>query len=356
MSKITTISRWIILLLLVSACQPDDLLPTLQAFPTGTATDTATITPSATQTASVTHTPTQTNTPSPTASHTATHTATNTATRTRMPSATPTNTITSTATNTPTPTATFTALPTRTPDAPIIENFQANKTSASNSEPIILRWAVEADSVQLSVIDSNGTLIQTLDVNLVGTFSTNTPATGDFVTYRLTAVRGAEELLNSVTITMQATCTPSWFFSNPPTTIGCPTTSSNFVPVTFQAFQNGFMFQATVNGTSSICAVQLDSNLYSCYAPNTYTGTPPVTPPSGTQVPDPIFEEVFYTGLATGGLWYDVIGFATDGASSLNVQTQVSDNNVRFYLLPNGTYGFDSNLSSTAVAFIRITP
>ncbi|MEO1286804.1 MAG: hypothetical protein AAFV93_03480 [Chloroflexota bacterium] len=350
MSKFNQILWLIILLMFISACQPStEALPTLRTFPTATASDTATAT------ASLTSTATQTNTPSPTASNTATHTPTNTATRTRIPTQTATNTLTPTATHTPFPTATFTALPTRTPDTPVIENFQANKTTADNGEPIILRWAVQADSARLEVIDSNGIILQTLDVTLVGTFTTNTPSTGAFVTYRLTAVRGTEELLRSITVPLQVTCTPSWFFSNPPSSIGCPTTSANFVPLTFQQFVNGFMFQATVNGTTKICAVQLDRDLYSCYVPSTFTGTPPVTPPAGQQAPDAIFESVFYTQLATGGLWYDIIGFATGTALSTNVQTQTSDTGTIFYSFPIGVYGFDSNLNGNGVAVVEVT-
>lgn len=350
MVKLRSLCLGIIILLLMTACEPQTVevgeIPTLVEFPTLTQT----LIPSDTPTI------TQTYTPSPTDTATMTPTNTPTSTSTRLPSATPTNTLTFTPTSTNTPPATATPLPTRTPNAPVIELFQSNTANTDNGSPIVLRWVANADSLVLDIIDSTGTITQQSTVELVGTLTTNTPTTGNVVTYRLTATRDNMDVRSIVTVDMEADCFTTWFFANPPSDIGCALTPVQNVQVIFQDFQLGFMFRATINGQSRTCGVQDNRNLYSCYPALAYTGTPPSTPPPGQFVPDPLLAHTFYDNLATGGFWYDIIGFGNAVGSTITVQQQVGTNGRVYYQFPNGIYSFDSTLGSVGAAVGRINP
>lgn len=361
MVKLKSFCWYMLLLMVMTACQfqttQRQLLPTIVQFPTATPSSTATATATFTNTPTLTHTPTQTVTSSPTASHTATHTASPTVTATHTPVSTATPTLTFTPSPSPTPIASITPIPTRTPNAPMIDVFQVNNSLASNGDPIVLRWVVQADAARLEVLDNSGNIIQQLPVELVGSYSTNTPLTGNVVTYRLTAVRGIEEVRSIVTVDMggvSSSCTIPWFFSSVPSNAGCATTSVNAISVTFQQFQNGFMFQTSASGAVRVCGVQFDRNVYSCYAPLPFSGTPPVTPPTGSLVPDATFANAFYTQLATGGLWYDIIGWATAPAVISNVQRQTGSDGRTYYQLPNGIYSFDTSLTSSGASTSQI--
>lgn len=359
MVKLQSIGLGFILLILVSACTPQaesvSELPTLAQFPTETetaipsetpiASDTATSTSTATETPTTTHTPTETHTP----------TTTSTASLTPLPSATVTASQTFTPTPTDTPEASSTPIPTRTPDAPVIETFEANTTTAANGAPITLRWVAQADATLLEVLDSNGNIIQAQDVSVIGTFSSNTPSTGSVVTYRLIAIRGTQEVRAVVSIDMAANCPNPWYFSTPPSSAGCPLAPVQAVQVTFQQFNSGFMFRTIISGNDRTCGVQTDRNLYSCYESQPYNGTPPATPMPDRFEPDPLLAHSFYNNLATGGFWYDIIGFGTQTATTVNAQQQVGTDDGRLYLqLPNGIYAFDSSLNSQGAAVSRV--
>ncbi|MGJ3237433.1 MAG: hypothetical protein ACFE0Q_01880 [Anaerolineae bacterium] len=358
MTRFTFLCLTLALVMMVTACRPQATavgeLPTLVAFPTDTETPLPSDTPevTATETATATETPTETSTP--TATFTATATFIPSATWTRPPSATPTNTQTFTPTPSPTPEATLTPIPTRTPNTPMIENFQSNRINANNGDPITLRWVVQAESARLEVINSTGTVTEAFDVNLVGSYSSNTPTTGNVVTYRLTAIRGVEEVRSIITVDMESPCLTAWYFPNPPSGTGCAASPVETVQVFFQEFERGFMFRTDVNGQARVCGVQFDRNLYSCFSYQAYTGTPTVTPPTGFLVPDALVAHTFYNNLATGGFWYDVIGWGTGTGSTISVQRQVSDSGRAYYQFPNGIYPFDQTLTSAGSATARI--
>lgn len=355
MVKLKSLFTGIAIILFVTACQQQAEvaeLPTLVDFPTETETPTSTDTPDISDTPIPSDTPTATDTPT----ETPTDTNTPTATWTRLPSSTPTNTQTFTPSPSPTETATLTAIPTRTPDTPVIETFQSSVAVANNGDPIILRWVVQAEAARLEVIDASGNITSQLDVDLVGTYQTNIPATGNVVTYRLTAIRGVEEVRSIVTVDMTANCTINWYFPNPPSSASCPTAAVAQLSVFVQQFENGFIFRAQAGGQSRVCGVQFDRNLYTCYAAQAYTGTPPATPPAGFFVPDAQLAHTFYDNLATGGFWYDIIGWGTEIGSFLTVQYQDGEDNKRYYQFSDGIYAFDLNLTGLGVPVSVITP
>jgi len=357
MVKLKSLCIGLALILLSTACLQQTetaALPTLVEFPTETETPIPSDTPDVTDTATPSNTPTATETHTPTATPTETNTPT--ATWTRLPSATPTSTQTFTPSPSPTETATLTPIATRTPDTPVIETFQSSVTNANNGDPVILRWVVRADSARLEVIDANGNITSQFDVNLIGTYSTTIPATGNVVTYRLTAIRGSQEVRSIVTVDMTQNCTINWYFPNPPTTARCPTGIEQSSPVIVQRFEDGFMFRAMANNQSRVCGVQFDRNLYTCYDAQNYTGTPSVTPPTGLFVPDTQLAHTFYDNLATGGFWYDVIGWGTATGSTVNTRYQDGEDNKRYYEFSDGIYAFDLNLSGIGVPVTAITP
>ena len=356
MVKLKSLCTGITLLFLITACQltatQQAALPTLVEFPTATDTPVASDTPDVTDTATPTDTATTTLTPT----NTPTSTLTPTATWTHPPSATPTATQTFTPSPSPTPEATITPIPTRTSDAPVIENFTSNTSSTNNSSPVTLRWIVRADSARLEVLDSAGNVLNQFDVDLIGTYSTNTPATGNVVTYRLTAIRNTQEVRSIITVDMAQSCTNSWYFANPPSVAGCPIAPAQPVTVFFQQFERGFMFRANVGGSSRTCGVQFDRNVYSCYDSQVYAGVPPSSPPAGQFQPDTLVAHTYWNNLATGGFWNGIIGWGIEAGTTVSPLTQIGADGRTYYQFPNGIYSFDSGLTLAGSPTSRITP
>jgi len=334
-------------------------LPTEAQFPTLTPTDivTETATPTHTPTATATETLTPTNTA--TSTNTSTPTVTFTATLTPTLTLSPTSTLTLTPSATPTPLQSATPLPTRTPNTPIINSFQSSTVSTEPGAEVLLRWSVNATSAQLEVVNSGGTITDRRDVQLVGSFTTTTPTSGNVVTYRLVAFRNGNETRSIITVDLAGTplgCTSEWFFDDVPNGAGCPVGDPERPSLVFQQFRRGFMFRMSLNGSVRVCAIQNDRNLYACYDALTYTGTPPATPDADDeQEPDPLFEQVFYEELATGGVWYSVIDFATATSITTEANWQIGEDNNRLYIqLPNGVYVFDENLTGQGVLASRV--
>lgn len=356
MVKLRSLFLFSVLIVFASACQVNQgqsqALPTLVAFPTATATDTPTETPAVTATFTATPTAPATFTPTPTFTATLTFTPT----LTRTPRATATVTRTPTQTLTPTPAATITPIPTRTPNLPVIEVFDSNATTVPPGGPITLRWSVDGDAARLETLDQQGNILNVLPVDLTGTYTTNVPTTGVLVIYRLVATRSNEEIRSVISVQIGKQCTTTnWFFSDPIIQLGCPTAPPLQLPLTFQQFQSGYMFRVLLNSQERICAMQLNLKVYSCYSNQVYVGPPPATPPTGFVVPDINFQYVFYNTLATGGFWYDVIGWGTSNSSTSGAQAQVGDDNKIYIQLPIGVYAFDSSLSSQNTAYVQVT-
>ncbi len=340
-------------MLLLAACAPTEPpLPTLAALPT--ATDT--FTPSPTFTPSNTPTPTATNTPTPTATFTPTITPTPTAsptvTNTPRPSPTPTNTITLTPSATPTPTATATPL------LPAIINFSSNVTTAAPGAQAILRWEADADTVILELLNPQGVVLSSTPVPPLATQTVTLPTVGTAAIYRLTATRGGSSTTLSVTITLQPVCAIPWFFSaTPPAGIGCPVTAPISYNGSFQPFQNGAFFRVQIPSLDRVCGMQNDLQQYFCYPFTVVTitpsPTPPATPPSGLQVPAPDFALPFYTQLALGGPWYNVIGWGTAPQTLTAITTQLGADNRLYIQLPIGVFAFDSILTQGPIVRIQ---
>lgn len=344
-------SIWLlgIVTLLVTACAPEEPpLPTLAALPTATDTftPTATFTPSNTPTATPTFTLTPTSTATPTV--TPTPTASPTVTNTPRPSPTPTNTLTLTPSITPTPPATATPL------LPSILNFSSDVTTAAPGAQVTLRWQADADTATLELLNPQGVVLSSTTVPTLATQTVTLPTSGSAAIYRLTATRGGSSTTLSVTIALQSVCAIPWFFTTtPPASIGCPAA----VPVgyngSFQLFQNGAFFRVQIPGLDRVCGMQNNLQQYFCYPFTTFTGTPPATPPPGLLPPGSDYAAPFYTQLALGGLWYNVIGWATAPETTLTLSTQLGADNRLYIQLPTGVFAFGNTLTQGAIVKIQ---
>jgi hypothetical protein len=346
---------WLVIvgMLLLAACAPEEPpLPTLAALPTATDTFTPspTFTPSNTPTA--TPTATATNTATPTATFTPTITPTPTAsptvTNTPRPSPTPTNTLTLTPSATPTPPATATPL------LPTIINFSSNVTTAAPGAQAVLRWEASADTVILELLNPQGVVLSSTPVPALATQTVTLPTTGTAAIYRLTATRGGSSTTLSVTITLQPVCAIPWFFSTtPPANIGCPAAAPISYNGSFQPFQSGAFFRVQIPSLDRVCGMQNDLQQYFCYPFTVFTGTPPATPPAGLFAPALDFASPFYTQLALGGLWYNVIGWGTAPETITAITTQLGADNRLYLQLPIGVFAFDLTLTQGAIVRVQ---
>ncbi len=311
-------------------------IPTRMVLPSFTPTDT----PTATATPTATHTPTVTASFTPTATPTTTFTTT--------PSVTVTSSLTPTPTSTHTPTATATFTTTNTPPAPIITSFIVSPTSDLRAgQPVNLSWVTESEGVRVERQNQAGAVQETFS-NLAasGQLTVTVPAGTEFIVYRLVAMRAGAESVLSRAVTVTATCQISWFFGDDQTD-SCPTASSDYYRARFQEFEDGFMFHFDLDGIDQVCGVQFDRNLYTCEDAQDYSGTPSVTPPSGLEPPGSDFEHLFYSGLAIGGRWYDVIGWARDEKDRDDLEAQQGDDGQVYIAFPLGVYVFNSQLEGS---------
>ncbi|MAU13211.1 MAG: hypothetical protein CL607_25565 [Anaerolineaceae bacterium] len=352
--------RYLITLLLMvviaAACQPqaEEPLPTLASLNTPTPiTPSATFTETSTAKATATATPTSTATPTATATatNTLTPTVTGTSTATATRTITPTNTVTATATATATSTFTATPTATATANAPIINSFNSNISSATPGSQVILTWDADADSARLERLNTSGVIKETLSVPPISTATMTIPAGETRVMYRLVASRAGQE--TSLSVAIAVSCATPWFFGNAPANIGCPSSGPTTTTGAFQPFESGFMFRVQYSTSNRVCGIQNDRQRYSCWDYVAYVGTPPTTPPAGLLVPGPDLQDAFYNKLAIGGPWYTVIGWGTSAMTSPSISIQPDMSGQLYIGLPNGVYRFDAALSNGSVTKIQ---
>ena len=344
MQRLLSFSLMIIICTLSACSGSSDALPTVAIVPTLLPSQTATITPevpSATPTA--THTLTLTPTP----------TVTSTVTNTPRPSATFTRTITPTPSYTPTLTKTPTPTSTLTPDTVIITSFTADPLRVNANQSLTLTWQSNADTARIERLRPDGTIAETTNVQASGSAIVTAPGTDARVIYRLVASRGVNEVSQSVSVDINPSCPFTWFFTTTPP-LACASSAPIQYVGAFQTFQNGFMFHIQVNNLNKVCGVQFDLNVYSCFNYLPYTGTPPVTPPAGTQAPGIDLADVFYNQLAVGNYWYNAIGWGTGTALTPTITAQYDANNNLYIQLPNGIYRFDGTLSTFSGPLVKI--
>ncbi|MBZ0290035.1 MAG: hypothetical protein K8I30_20590, partial [Anaerolineae bacterium] len=278
----------VVLAFIFSACQPQAAeqiaeLPTLAVLPSLTPSSTFTATPTATFTV----TPTPTSTPTATLTPTTTNTPTSTVTVTA--STTPTNTLTFTPTFTNTPVATNTPTLTPTPNTPQIITFTTSVGSGAPNTTALLRWTTVADSARIDQLNQQGAVMQTFPIAPTGELSVVLPANaGRQVIFRLVALRGGQEVSQSLPITI--TCSVSWFFGDQfaPQAANCPTAVGAIATGAFQPFERGVMLYTNANGLNRTYALINQNNSYVSYGNGWDGNSQPWSlgdPPSGLHAP-----------------------------------------------------------------------
>src|SRR5262245_40227142 len=281
------------LLIALTACTPNRVVPTVAVLPSDTPSKTPTIT----------RTPTNTLTPSVTPSHTPTKTITpsNTPTFTPMPSDTATSTLTPSLTFTPTftdtpitptltpsrtPTITRTPRPTRTPSLtpsptvmPVITTFTVIPDIVQVGGSVTVTWVTDAEKVTLERINGiTGAVLETQVVPTTGTkIFVMTADNGTTINFRLTATKGGKTVKAEKAITIQ--CPATWFFTPAPN--GCPPQPPVPDVFIYQQFQSGAaIFIPTRNTVYILASENSRVNGY----PNTWVPgvvVPTTVPPAG---------------------------------------------------------------------------
>ncbi len=233
----------------------------------------------------------------------------------------------------------------------MINSFTSNLNQAAQGTQVTLSWSAQADTLNIQRIAQGTTTVEeSFVVGEQGTLVVTLPNTGSFALYRLVANRGGQQTITELTI--QFTCTTTWFFSVNPPGGGCPSGSATNVAGSYQPFERGIMFMYTDRtGTQRVCGLQNLNVRYLCYDNGWDGSTEPFTdsPPSGLSQPDDMFNWAFDSTLGSGGRWVDVIGWATSGSpDNSNVTTQYDASNRLYIRVPGGTYFLDGNeLSGT---------
>ena len=346
-------TRFILILiavLLAAACQPQPSavvdVPTLAVLPSLTPSDTPTPTDIATST------PTPTDTLTPTPSDTPTNTATFTPTLSATPSVTVTSSITPTFTLTFTATATDTPTVTNTPNAPQILQFTSSSPQVAPGGAITLRWNTVSDAARIDQLNQQGIVSQTFSVASVGELTVTVPTNlGRQIVYRLVALRGGQEAMQSIPI--QITCPIAWFFGNEfaPVNAGCPTSAALVGDGKFQPFERGLMIYVNASGFNRVYGLQNENSRYISYVSQwNGSGQPGYgDPPNGSLVkPREQFRWAFLETLAPNGTWEQSIGWGTTDVNRDSRTYQLADNGTFFIDTPGGAvYQFSGGDSGT---------
>src|SRR5690606_28624017 len=102
---------------------------------------------------------------------------------------------------------------------------------------VTLRWDTVADIVRIERLNINGQVIQTFSVTPVGELPVTNPANeGNTVTYRLTGIRGVQEVSALLSITVSGDPIPV----TTPSTSGTPATGVTNCPINW-FFGNEFV-------------------------------------------------------------------------------------------------------------------
>ncbi len=260
------------------------------------------------------------------------------------------------------------------PDAPRINRFDASQTTAAPGTAVTLRWDTVADIVRIERLNINGQVIQTFSVTPVGELPVTIPANeGSSVTYRLTGIRGVQEVSALLTITVSGDpipvntpitpgtpgtgvgdCAINWFFGNEfvPTEHGCPPVPATQVAGASQPFERGLMIYLVYPAatTGSVYALVND-----VLQPNRGTVTQYINswdntstfssygcasaPPPGLYEPQQMFAWAYCTQLAPGGFWSTILGYATNLIDTSQRQIQFDASGALYVEVPDTASG-----------------
>lgn len=206
----------------------------------------------------------------------------------------------------------------------------------------MLSWQTVSDAARIDQLNAQGAVVQTYSVVPTGQLPVSVPGNqGRLVIYRLTALRGSQQITASVPITIQ--CSVPWFFGNEfaPPDAGCATALGAIGPGAFQAFERGIMLYVNANGLNTVYGLQNDRSLYISYT-NGWDGTTAFTcfgaPPSGLLAPQDMFAWAYCTTNAPIGGWSQAIGWATSAINKDQRTIQFEDTGAFYIDSPLGVY------------------
>jgi len=168
-----------------------------------------------------------------------------------------------------------------------------------------------------------------VDVALSGSLPFTVPNTNlNRVIYRLVVQRGGQQATQTLEIRVQLVCGFQWFFGAQyaDATAGCPPSAAVTLSGAYQPFEQGFMISIPFGGQNRVYVFVrapgknglLLGDQYS-YTANLWDGVTDhcagagKIPPPGTTLPLREFNWLACTQFGPGGLWIDVLGFATGG-------------------------------------------
>lgn len=332
---------------ILGACQPaaeEEPLPTLFILPSPTNTSTPSNTPTASITPLPSATATPTSTPTPTATTTTTSTPTPTRTNTRQPSPTPTITATPGPSETPTLSVTNAF--------PVIRSFVTSSTDVAAGAQITLTWDADGDLAAIERQTPDGQVQERVDVTPSGSLPFTVPNTNlNRVIYRLVVQRGSQQVTQTVEVRVQLVCAQQWFFGNEfaDPAAGCPPSAPFTVTANYQPFEQGFMLSMTLDGQNRVYAFVrapgknglIIGDQYG-YSQNTWDGVTNHCQQSGkvatpgTTLPQNEFNWYACSQFGPGGLWVDVLGYATGGIDTSTRTLQTETNGALYIDLPSG--------------------
>jgi hypothetical protein len=216
---------------------------------------------------------------------------------------------------------------------------------------VVLRWVTVADSTRIDVLNQQGAVSQTFaTITPSGELSVAVPGNlGRLVVYRLVAMRGGQEVSQSLPIGIA--CSIAWFFGDVPGVTGCPTAVGATAAGAYQPFERGLMIYVSANGINKIYGLQNQESRYVGIA-NGWDGNGmqyPPDPPSGLFKPAKWFRWTFLNTLAPVGTWENAVGWATAAINESQRTIQFEEGTGAFYIdIPGGgVYRFSGGDSGT---------
>jgi hypothetical protein len=217
---------------------------------------------------------------------------------------------------------------------------------------ITLTWDAEGDLAAIERQTPDGFVQERTEVTIRGSLPFTVPNTNlNRVIYRLVVQRGSQQATQTLEIRVQLVCAQQWFFGNSfaDPNAGCPPTPPLTVNGSFQRFEQGFMLSLSLDGQNRVYAFVRAPGKNNLIFGDQYgfltNGWDGVTnhcqqagklPTAGTTNPQNEFNWMACSQFGPGGLWVDVLGFATSALESGTRTLQYEANGALYIDTPSG--------------------
>jgi len=230
---------------------------------------------------------------------------------------------------------------------PHIISFTSSSTDVAAGAQITLTWDAVGDLAAIERQTPDGIVQERTEVAISGSLPFTVPNTNlNRVIYRLVIQRGGQQATQTLEIRVQLVCGQQWFFGNQfaDSTAGCPPSAPITLSGAYQQFEQGFMISIPYEGQNRVYVFVrapgknglLIGDQYG-FSANQWDGITDHCaqggkfPPSGTTNPLREFNWMACTQFAPGGLWLDVLGFATGGVDT-TIRTLQQETNGALYI------------------------